>query len=49
MIRASLAHFDGKKDRWSIPSGTFRLWLGTSATDDSQQASLHLSGRTFAP
>lgn len=44
-----LAHFDGPKDRWSIPSGTFRVWLGASATDDRQQVSLHLSGRHFAP
>ncbi|AZV39601.1 beta-glucosidase family protein [Komagataeibacter xylinus] len=44
-----LAHFDGKHDRWSVPSGTFRVWLASCATDDSQQATMHLHGRTMAP
>ncbi|KON64142.1 thermostable beta-glucosidase B [Komagataeibacter europaeus] len=44
-----LAHFDGRHDRWDIPSGRFRVWLGTSAVDDSQQVTVHVHGRTMAP
>ncbi|BAK84923.1 beta-glucosidase [Komagataeibacter medellinensis] len=44
-----LAHFDGRKDRWSIPSGKFRLWLADSAADERQQVSMHLPGHTLAP
>ncbi|MCW4579769.1 glycoside hydrolase family 3 C-terminal domain-containing protein [Gluconacetobacter entanii] len=44
-----LAHFDEKHDRWSMPSGTYRVWLGSSATDESQQATIHLGGRKMAP
>lgn len=44
-----LAHFDEKHDRWNVPSGEYRIWLGSSAVDESQQVTFHLAGRNMAP
>ncbi|MBV1834586.1 beta-glucosidase family protein [Novacetimonas pomaceti] len=44
-----LAHFDVKHNRWDVPSGHYRVWLGSSATDDSDQVTVHLGGWTMAP